>query len=170
MKDGIKIIGMEETMAVLDQIREDFPRKVAVSAIKNSMKPFVKEIVKANSDVPETKKVTKSRTLRAAKDIAVSTGVWSDKGAVKHRSSRSKKPVRVFSLIYWRNYGTLSNRNPMHRFVRSRRPKSRDWKGGIVGTGNIEKAWESIKGAVVNNLPAEARKAFEKYLLKRQKR
>ena len=35
MKDGIKIIGMEETMAVLDQIREDFPRKVAVSAIKN---------------------------------------------------------------------------------------------------------------------------------------
>ena len=24
MKDGIKIIGMEETMAVLDQIREDF--------------------------------------------------------------------------------------------------------------------------------------------------
>ena len=89
MKDGIKIIGMEETMAVLDQIREDFPRKVAVSAIKNSMKPFVKEIVKANNDVPETKKVTKSRTLRAAKDIAVSTGVWSDKGAVKHRSSLS---------------------------------------------------------------------------------
>ena len=112
----------------------------------------------------------KYKRQRAAKDIAVSTGVWSDKGAVKHRSSRSKKPVRVFSLIYWRNYGTLSNRNPMHRFVRSRRPKSRDWKGGIVGTGNIEKAWESIKGAVVNNLPAEARKAFEKYLLKRQKR
>ena len=42
MKDGIKIIGMEETMAVLDQIREDFPRKVAVSAKKNSMKPFCK--------------------------------------------------------------------------------------------------------------------------------
>lgn len=30
MKDGIKIIGMEETMAVLDQIREDFPRKMSL--------------------------------------------------------------------------------------------------------------------------------------------
>ncbi len=68
MKDGIKIIGMEETMAVLDQIREDFPQKsCSVRNKKNSMKPFVKEIVKANNDVPETKKSHKIEDFESSK-------------------------------------------------------------------------------------------------------
>lgn len=160
----IKIKGMQETMEVLDKVRKEFPQRVVVSTIKKSLKPFVKAIAQSDPKIPELKKVVSARTLRKTKEVQVGAGIWSDKKAVKH--VRGKKPMRIFHLVYWKNYGTLSNRSSLHRFVKSRKRISRKWKGGIVPRGNIEKAWEETKAIVIQNLPVEAKKAMDKYLSK----
>lgn len=170
MGSGITVKGIEETMSFLDELRRDYPRKVVVSAMKNAQKPFVKEIIARNSDIPEIKKEAKSRTIRrTGKDVVVASGIWGGESSATHISSKGKQPMRVFHLVYWRNYGTLSNRNTLHRFVRSRKHKSARWSGGIAAEKSIEKAWEKTKSMVINNLPIEAKKAAEKYLAKRGK-
>jgi hypothetical protein len=37
----------------------------------------------------------------------------------------------AFNLVYWANYGTLSNRDKSHAFSSARKSKSSKWRGGI---------------------------------------
>ena len=46
----------------------------------------------------------------------------------------------AFNLLYWSNYGTLSNRDASHTFTKGRRSVSKKWKGGIAPLRFFDKA------------------------------
>ena len=100
------------------------------------------------------------RTRRTRKSKSEKT-----KPRERHVRKREKGDdyIPEFQRAYWFEYGTLSNRDPRHRFVHRRKTKTAGWKGGIRATRDTELAWQMASGAVVGAIPREVTKAADNY-------
>ena len=57
----------------------------------------------------------------------------------KKHNNGGKIP-RPFLKAYWKNYGTLANRDPQHKFAQPRKSISSGWRGGIKPSHFFEQA------------------------------
>lgn len=64
---------------------------------------------------------------RTADAVICLVGLFAKKG---RRGDRDGE-VPAWYRAYWACYGTLSRRDPSHRFVRPRKSVSRSWRGGV---------------------------------------
>jgi hypothetical protein len=75
-----------------------------------------------------------------------------------------------YMIAYWKNFGTLANRDKSWSFSYARKRKSASWRGGIKPRGNIAGAWEANKARVEATIENESAKIIMDYLKKRCKR
>ena len=83
-----------------------------------------------------------------------------------HKSGNSWQYQRA----YWRNFGTLTNRDPSHSFVRPRKGVSAKWRGGQLPLQAVGKAWEQTQGEAERVINQDAAKIANDYLTKKAKR
>lgn len=76
----------------------------------------------------------------------------------------------AYQRAYWRNFGTLSNRNEGHKFVKARKSMSSKYKGGINATLNVGNAWESSQAEAEKIIDNESTKIAIDFLNKKAKR
>lgn len=75
-----------------------------------------------------------------------------------------------YQRAYWRNFGTLSRRDPNHAFTKPRRRSSANWKGGIEATQAVGRAWEANQGEAARVIEQEAAAIANKFLQSKAKR
>lgn len=112
---------------------QEFPIK-ADKVVKDAMKEASKVLVKSlKAKIPQKrfKKIVKSRVAEGKEYTFANVGLL-----------RSKKDRWLWYRAYWKNYGTLSNRDPLHKFIYKRKKISAGWKGGIKPTHFFERAME----------------------------
>ena len=56
-------------------------------------------------------------------------------GAFKNKKSAGIDP---YMKLYWKEYGTLSNRSASHAFKKPRKPATLGWSGGITPRGQLD--------------------------------
>lgn len=115
---GVTIEGADQALRLL----EDFPIK-ADKVVKDAMKEASKAV--AQNIRPKMP----NKSFRKAVRYTVKDGeeyTFANVGIL-----RGKKKWFEWSKAYWKNYGTLANRDPKHKFAQPRKSKSSGWKGGI---------------------------------------
>jgi hypothetical protein len=103
--------------------------------------------------------------------------------AITAKRGRSKdKPSLYVGLIhtkandfdymkaYWKNFGTLANRDSTWPFIKKRRKVSQSWKGGIKPSNAMAQSWKSVSGTVYQTILKSIEKDFVNYLKKAGKR
>lgn len=97
-------------------------------------------------------------------------------GLVKKKSGRTRSGKEIkgnewqYLRAYWRNFGTLSNRDSGHSFAQARRTISSKYKGGIKATLNIGTAWEASQAEALKIIKEESSKIAIDLLIKKAKR
>lgn len=81
-----------------------------------------------------------------------------------------KAEMPAWYKAYWRNFGTLSRRDPGHEFVKGRRTTSSGWKGGIKPRQGVGKAIAESQGEATAALPEAIAKAAQRYFDKLNKK
>lgn len=81
-----------------------------------------------------------------------------------------KAEMPAWYKAYWRNFGTLSRRDPGHEFVKGRRTTSSAWKGGIKPRQGVGKAIAESQGEATAALPEAIAKAAQRYFDKLNKK
>lgn len=80
-----------------------------------------------------------------------------------------KKESPAWYKAYWRNFGTLSKRDPGHEFIKARRSRSASWQGGVTPRQSVGKAIASSQDEAARQLPELIAKAAQKYFDKLNK-
>lgn len=81
-----------------------------------------------------------------------------------------KAEMPAWYKAYWRNFGTLSRRDPGHEFVKGRRPRTSSWTGGIKPRQGVGKAIAESQGEATAKLPEAIAKAAQRYFDKLNKK
>ena len=138
----------------LRRIFQDFPeggyRKPIRAAFRKAARPVASAM---SSNLPSSlkgmKKIIKTKQGKG-KSLTCSVGFSGVEGMYRNSKGQLWNP---YMLVYWFNYGTLSNRLASHQFKSPRRRKTASWKGGLMPGQFVEQAWEQSKN--------EAAKIFE---------
>lgn len=132
----IKIEGVDRALEVL----EAYPvnaHKVVDKAIRKAGTQAVKEV---RNSVPHKswRKLAKGR-LKSKKEGSsdFKFGLFNKDG---NHTSNATAPS--WFRAYWLNYGTLSNRDKTHKFVKPRKKMTANWKGGIKAQNFFDPAAE----------------------------
>lgn len=114
-----KISGIDEVARAFEKSPENLD-KVLVKAFRAACKPAVKKV---KSEVPgRFKSLVKGKVAKDADGNIVATiGMFNNQKANGHQNKGSK--VTDWFKAYWKNYGTLSRRDPNHKFDRPVRSK-----------------------------------------------
>lgn len=152
----------------LKQIFRDFPeygyRKPVMAAFRKAAKPVVSAMASnLPSELKKMKKILKT-TAGKGKSLTMSVGFKGGLGMYQNRRGQMWDP---WQLIYWFNYGTLSNRLGTHDFKTPRKSKSSGRKGGIKPGLFVEKAWEDSKGAAQKEFEKECELQVNKFFQER---
>ena len=75
-----------------------------------------------------------------------------------------------YQRAYWRNFGTLSRRDPNHSFTKPRRKKTANWQGGIKQSNAVGKAWEANQAEAARVIEQESASIANKFLQAKAKR
>ena len=117
------------------KLLEEFPIK-ADKVVKDAMREASKAV--AQNIRPKMP----NKTFRKAVKYKISEGTgytFANVGIL-----RGGKKWFEWSKAYWKNFGTLSNRDPQHKFARPRKTRTSGWRGGIKPAHFFEPA---ISGA-----------------------
>lgn len=95
--------------------------RVASRALQKELKAAIQE--------KSFKKAVKSRIAQGKELMFANVGLL-----------RPKNNWWTWTKAYWKNYGTLANRDPSHKFSEPRKRGSAKWKGGIRPAHFYEKA------------------------------
>jgi len=146
------ISGDENLRKYLRDLPDKYTDKVAKTALRKALAPFVKNLRRASRNA---KKAVRVKVKNSKSGPYARAGIW---GGGEYRPQWFKE--------YWQNYGTLQNRSPGHTFKNGIKSKSRGKQGGIRPSGFVEKAWESSKAQVVSGLETEMAKATQDFFKK----
>ena len=124
-----EVKGIDQALAVLAEypINAD---KVVKAAMREAAKTAAQAI---RPKMP-------NKTFRKAVGYTVKEGVeytFANVGILRSKKEKNvrmrngKEVPRPWLRAYWKNYGTLANRDPSHKFAMARKSKSSGWKGGI---------------------------------------
>ena len=127
----------------LMQFFKDAPEKIYRKPVSKALKAAAVPVRQAmNNSLPaglkKMSKIIKIKSYR--RGLVVSVGFTGRLGVYQNRRGQMWDP---YMLVYWHNYGTLSNRLSGHRFKYPRRRKTAHWRGGIIPGRFVEEAWEN---------------------------
>ena len=150
---SVKFEGIEDALKVL----EKYPinaHKVVDKAIRKAGREAVKE-VRNSVPVQGWRRMAKGK-LKSYKE-----------GVSFFKFGLYAKDKNDFSFVKarWKNYGTLSNRDPNHQFSTKRKPKTAKWKGGIKPANFFEPAAERGFDKFSKRFIKELNKSAEDILL-----
>lgn len=142
------------------KLLEEFPIK-ADKVVKDAMREASKAV--AQNIRPKMP----NKTFRKAVRYALKEGKelsFAQVGILRPKKNNDQR--FAWMKAYWKNYGTLANRDPLHKFARPRKAISSGWKGGIKPAHFFEPAMsgadELWKKTFVDSMK---RKAKERKLL-----
>ena len=179
MKDDIKILGAEDLRRTMQEMKKQFPEKVAVSGIRSALGIFRKRLMTAYSGESQglaaglSKAITVS-SKKVRNERVISAGLSSKKAPQKRiqgvdkRRGVSSGYLPGYIAAYWHNYGTLGGRMPGHKFKTSPGSNRKNPRG-IKYSGIVEATWQSSQGQVMAEIPKRCEKALERLLKKQQK-
>lgn len=141
MSANYKLEGEEHLLKVFADLPDKMYRKAVGKAMKAAAVPVRTEMANTlPSELRATKKILKVKASR--RGLVVSIGFTGGLGMYENRRGQLWDP---YQLVYWHNYGTLSNRLSSHTFKNPRRRVSASWQGGIKSGQFVERAWENSK-------------------------
>ncbi|HNY52940.1 MAG TPA: hypothetical protein PK727_04640 [Bacteroidales bacterium] len=133
--------GEEKLMQFFKEAPEKIYRKPVSKALKAAAVPIRQAM--SSSLPPSLKKMNKIIKIKSSRrGLVVSVGFTGGLGVYENRRGQMWDP---YMLVYWHNYGTLSNRLASHKFKYPRRRKSAHWRGGIIPGGFVEEAFEGSR-------------------------
>lgn len=149
---------------IFRQLPMQFARVPMQSTFRTAVRPFLTE---AKSNFP-TKMQPWSSTLgvKNNKSASIMAGVRLKKTYVVLRDGRKWD---AFYPLYWKNYGTLDNRDKNHKFDKARSRKTANWRGGISAEGFMEKAWENTKDKVAELIEKNLTKRVVAFIERKSK-
>ena len=134
---GVHIEGKEQLLQEIQQVPINAD-KVVKKAMQETSRAVAKDIRSAMPNKTFKKAI---KSVVKAKDNVTLAYI----GMFRAKDNWS------WMKAYWSNFGTLSNRDPSHRFTAQRKGKSAAWSGGIRPKRFFEKAtdgkdrqWEDL--------------------------
>lgn len=126
----VEIEGKEAALRALAQCPNRIDKMVA-KALKYAGKNAAKSI-KGNMPDASFKRVVRYKVSKSGESRKLIVGLMNLKSVlVKGKDVKDKAKATAYMAAYWKNYGTLSNRDPQHRFYSARKAKSSKWQGGV---------------------------------------
>ena len=161
MNTTYSIEGMENVQRILKEYPEKGFRKAVIAGFKKAAQPVRKAMI---ANLPPSlsglKKIIKVKPGRG-KSMTLSVGAFGRQALYRNSRGQSWDPGQ---LIYWFNYGTLSNREASHTFKTPRKKGTADRKGGLVAGLFMEKAWAESQGETQKTFEETADKEAVKWL------
>lgn len=153
----IEFTGLENVQEILNKLPAQYAKKPIQAAFRKAAKPFIQVLkTSAPNDTGET---AKAIGIKAGKGASITVGFRTGSGYMP-----------AWFKAYWRNYGTLANRDTAHAFIQKRKAKTANRKGGVIPLRFVEKAWEQTKGQteeiVQKELVTQTEKFLQKYAVK----
>lgn len=139
MAEQIVLEGMVKLNRILKGLPERVQKKPLQNVFRKATKPLLSEI-RAGAPVA-TGNTRKNARVINGKGANIKIGF---KGGGSYMPSYMK--------AYWSAYGTMENRDPLHRFSEKRKSKTRWRSGGIRPSRFVESAWEKTKDTVTKNI------------------
>lgn len=164
MSDSISIQfdGAGRLKELCNQYPERMHRIGIMSAYRVAARPVVRELKKRE---PRFKRMVGATAVKSRDKSLVMMRVGFN--AKKGRGSTSGSNPPDWFKAYWKNYGTLSNRDASHDFVKARRRKTKTWSGGIKPRRTVEKVWSftspQVKEILARELENQSDKIIKKY-------
>ena len=167
MSANFTLDGTENLRKIFEDMPERGYRKPIIAAFRKAADP-VKRAMSARlpASLKAVKKILKIKPGKG-KSLTLAVGFFGDEG--KYINSKGTV-VDAYNLVYWLNYGTLSNRDRMHKFKTQRRKISASWGGGITAVNFVDRAWEDSRGQAQNNFETTFQTELEKFMLKEAKK
>lgn len=111
---------------------------------------------------PRFNKLCKAK-VGMTRDGKVSGAVGLFKGKGQYNGNQPEKGSKVddWFKYYWKEYGTLDNRDPGHHFDRKRKSVSKEWKGGIQPAHEFESARARAKATLFREFENQFQKNFK---------
>lgn len=157
----IDVEGIAEAERTFDEMVRDYPKQTVAAGLRKAAKPFVSRVKEAGP-TPEFSKLAGVKVYTKGREPLIAAGQFGG------RNKKARSRMSMYFIEYWRNHGTLSNRSASYHFKNARKPISAKWKGGIKATDDLTKAWEASKAQVISAVPAEMRKAGERFIKRLQ--
>lgn len=171
--NGIRISVKTEGVSDLIETLERLPAKVAIRPLRATLRKAAKPLeMEAKNNLPakvsELKSVITTKNMRSF--AGVKTGVYTKRAVVMLGNEGRKVQYDAYYLLYWLNYGTLSRRDPTHKFQSVVRSRKEHLSPGIHPRRFIQKAYDSKGAEVVKYAEDNLLKDAEKFLDRNSKR
>lgn len=156
---GVEIEGTDQALTIL----RNFPIK-ANKVVFDSMREAAKEgakFLKPKMPNKTFRKAVKYKIKEGKEYTFANVGILRPKKEGDYGTRNGKKIPSPWLRAYWKNFGTLANRDPSHKFAYARKPKSANRNGGIKPAHFFEPAIEGIDQIMM--------KRFEEVFVKKVK-
>lgn len=144
----LSFTGAESIQEIFNKLPAKYSKKPVQAAFRKAARPFVKSL------------------KAAAPGSAKAVGIKAGKGPYIQVGFSGAKDKFAFFKAYWKNYGTLANRDQSHKFKKARKAHTASYRGGIVPARFVEKSWEATKDQVEKTVQTELVTQTEKFLQK----
>lgn len=153
MEQTFEISGLDNLQTILKQLPEKFAKKPVQQTFRKAARPLLASIKKgAPKATGQTKKAAR---IIAGKGANISVG-FSGKGSY----------MPAYFKAYWKAYGTLERRDPLHSFKNRRKEKTKWRQGGISASRFVERAWDQTREAVQKTIESDLYNNTIKFLQK----
>ena len=152
---GVHIEGIEQARTTL----ELYPIKID-KVVKDSMRQAAKaaaQVMRPKMPNKTFRKAVKYTVKKGKEYFFANVGILRSKKEKVKILPNGKKDVTIWSKAYFKNYGTLANRDPGHKFTYARKSVYRDRKGGIKPAHFFERT--------MNGAEEVMQKKFEEHFL-----
>ncbi len=147
----VEFKGLENVNEIFEKLPSKYAKKPILATLRKGARIFVRDL---RSVTPrKTGNTRKAIGIKNGKGISISVGF---------RTTGSYFPA--WSKAYWMNYGTLSNRDGSHHFIKARKPGTQSWRGGIRPLVFVESSWNRTQSQVDKTIMAELQNETVKFL------
>lgn len=115
------------------KLLEEFPIK-ADKVVKDAMREASKAVaqnIRPKMPNKTFRKAVRYKIAVGEKYTFANVGILRPKKEGNYGMRNGKKIPSPWMRAYWKNFGTLSNRDPAHKFAYARKPKYANRNGGI---------------------------------------
>lgn len=129
----------EQLVSFLETLPSKVAKKPLVAILRKGANEVKKELRRElPSNMKKFKAIIGAKATRGF-NTGLTVGFY---GRKVYFEIRQRTKWDSYFLVYWANYGTLSNRDASHKFKKGRRAVSSSWKGGIKAGGFVERGME----------------------------
>lgn len=154
---NIQFSGAENLDEIFTQLPAQYRRPVMLKIFAKAASKF---IASAKRDMPGSLK----------KAVGYVNGKNAERPSLWAGIVRKNGNSWQYQRAYWRNFGTLANRDPNYSFIKARKSKSSKWRGGQTPSATIARAWESNSTEAERVIEQDAAAIANNFLQSKAKR